>query len=253
MHEKAIIKKPAPKKAVKKKPKDNHNPSIICSIVLVVLIVITIALFRNVISKGASAISKGYSTTFEEEKESAYQTLYQKYYDEAEAKYHVSNRATIHIDGIKETNKLEVLRVSDTEFIIEDGDNNSGNVTSWLEVIGNGTYIVDLSLAEFIIDSERAHVSVRLPFPELTNITLDYPSLETLLFEKGGIANGNYKEGVALADKQLREADVKIRKELASNENYYKNAQNAARSTIQILIRQMNPDVADLSVDVEFY
>lgn len=221
--------------------------------ILIILIIVIIFAFQNIVSKGAAALSTGYSAAFDSEKESAYQMLYQKYYQEAESKYHVANRTSIHIENIKETNKLEVLRVSDVEFIIEDSGANKDKITSWLEVPGEGTYVVDLSLAEFIIDNERSYVLVRLPYPELTNITIDYSNVKPLLFEKQGISNGDFKAGEALADKQLREADVMIKKEFASNERFYLNAQDAARSSIQFLIHQMNPDIDGLTIEVKFY
>ncbi|MBO6310739.1 MAG: hypothetical protein J6N70_18250 [Oribacterium sp.] len=48
-------------------------------------------------------------------------------------------------------------------------------------------------------------------------------------------------------------ADMLIKKEFASNERFYLSAQDAAVSTIQCLVRQLNPQNTDMIVEVEFY
>lgn len=226
--------------------------AIICLALMIVMAVAALLLFRNVISKGAEAVSDSYKSAFASERDVAYQARYQKYYDAAEAANHVTNRAAIHIGNIQETEKLEVLKVSDVEFILEDSDDNSENITSWLEVPGEGTFVVDLQAAEFIVDNERSHVLVRLPYPELTNVKIDYPNANNILF-KDDIFNGSYKDGENLAQKQLVEADLLIKKEFTSNERFYLNAQESAIATVEYLIRQLNPAVTDLSIDIEFY
>ena len=253
MNEKAIAEKSSPKKPAAKKLKFKKGTgTVICIVLMIVMVAAALMLFQNVIFNGAEALADGYNAAFVSEKEAAYQALYQKYYDKAEAEHHVANRASIYIGNIKETEKLEVLKVSDVEFIVEDSGDNSGNITSWLEVPGEGTYVVDLSAAEFIVDNERAHVSVRLPYPELTNVAIDYSNVKKILF-KDDVFNGSYKQGEELAMKQLGQGDLLIKKEFASNEHFYLNAQEAAISTIQCLIRELNPKVEDLTIDVEFY
>lgn len=147
---------------------------------------------------------------------------------------------------------LEVLNVSDIEFIVQDKERSNGNITSWLEVPGEGTYVVNLQEAEFIIDNERMHVLVRVPEPELTNVRILYGKVDKILF-KDDMFNGSYREGEELAMKQLNEADLLIKKEFAMNQNYYISAQNAARSTIECLVYKMNPGMDNLTVEVEFY
>ena len=226
--------------------------TVICLALMIVMAAAALLLFQNVIGKGAEALADSYKAALASEKEASYQAQYQKYFDAAEAANHVTNRASIYIGNIKETDKLEVLKVSDVEFIVEDSGNNTGNITSWLEVPGEGTYVVDLNASEFIVDNERAYVLVRLPYPELTNVAIDYSNVKKILF-KDDVFNGSYKQGEELASKQLGEADLLIKKEFASNEHFYLNAQEAAISTIECLIRQLNPAVENLSIEVEFY
>lgn len=226
--------------------------AVICIVLMIAMTAAAIMLFQNVIFKGAEAVTDGYNAAFISEKEAAYQALYQRYYDKAETEHHVANRAAINIGNIRETEKLEVLKVSDVEFIVEDSGDNAGNIISWLEVPGEGTYVVNLSAAEFIIDNERAHIRVRVPYPELTNVAIDYSNVKKILFVDD-IFNGSYAQGQELARKQVGEGDLLIKKEFASNEHFYLNAQKAAISTIQCLIRELNPDIDDLTIDVEFY
>ena len=77
-------------------------------------------------------------------------------------------------------------------------------------------------------------------------------NVKKILF-KDDVFNGSYKQGEDLAKKQLGEADVLIKKEFASNQHFYLNAQKTAVSTIQCLVRQLNPGVEDLTVEVGFY
>ena len=217
-----------------------------------IMFVIAVFLLRSVIGKGAEALTDSFNASLASERDAAYQEQYRKYYDAAEAANHVKNRGSIYIGDITETEVLEVLKVSDVEFIVEDSKDNAGNVTSWLEVPGEGTYVVNLKAAEFIVDNERASVLVRLPYPELTNISIDYSNVKKILF-KDDVFNGSYKQGEDLAMKQLNEAELLIKKEFASNEHFYLNAQEAAVSTIECFVREMNPDIEDISVTVEFY
>ena len=65
--------------------------------------------------------------------------------------------------------------------------------------------------------------------------------------------NDSYSVGAKLAKEMLDQGDLLIRKEFSSNQNYYKNAQDSAVSSIQYIVKQFNRDVEDLVVDVEFY
>ena len=229
-----------------------NNFSTIAIILIIILITATGLLVPLTVRRGAEALINSYSTAYALEKDAAYQTQYQKYYDKAEKAYHVKNRVAISIGDLKEKAALEVLKVSDVEYIIDSADENPNNISSWLEVPGMGTYVVDLKAAEFIVDDERSYVLVRAPYPELTNITIDYANVNKLFF-KNDLLNDSYKVGEELAHQQLGAAELLIRKEFASNQYFYLSAQKAARTTIQCLVRQMNPGVENLVVETEFY
>ena len=240
------------KKVSKRKSSKGGASTIIMIAALVGMVAITVFLANGIVGAGAEALANSYNAAYESERASAYQEQYDKYFDRAEKDYHVSNRVSITIGDLKEIAKLEVLTVSDVEYIIEEGENNSNGITSWLEVPGQGTYVVDLQAAEFLTDDERAYVKVRAPYPELTNISIDYANVKKLFF-KNDILNDSYKVGEDLAQRQLNSADMLIKKEFASNERFYLSAQDAAVSTIQCLVKQLNPQNEDMNVEVEFY
>lgn len=246
--------KTARKEGKKKKEirfKKGTGPTV-AIVISIIMIFATVLIFMDTISNGASALADSYSNAYNEQKEATYQEKYDAYKNSAEEKFRVSNRVSIYVGNLKEEEKLEVLKVSDVEFIIDDRSNNEGHVISWLEVPGEGTYIVDLKAGEYVVDNERSHVLVRVPYPELTNITIDYANVQKILF-KDDFFNGSYKEGEELARQQLSQAELLIKKEFASNQNFYLNAQAAAVSTIETLVKQLNPEVDNLVVDVEFY
>lgn len=224
----------------------------ILPVIIVLLLTSSVILHLITMKIGASALKSSYKTTCEKEKDNAYNAQYEKYYKKAEKEYHVTNRAEISISDLKETANLEVLKVNDTEYIISENKDNGKGITSWLEVPGQGTYIVNLQAAEFIVDNEREYVLVRAPYPEITNISIDYENVKKLLFENN-IFNDSYSIGEDLARTQLNSADLLIKKEFASNQHFYLSAQKAAVSSIQCLVKQLNPTLPDMTVDVEFY
>ncbi len=230
----------------------NQNKTKLPWIILIVMGIITVIAGTGIVRTGADAISASYKEAYEQQKASVYQNFYDKYYKNAEKKYHVSNRVSINIEDIKEVANLEVLKVSDVEYVIENAADNKNGISSWLEVPGEGIYIVNLQAAEFIVDDEREYIRVRVPYPELVNISLDYMNIKPLLFQND-VLNDSYKVGEELAKNQLNTADILIKKEFLSNEQYYLNAQKAAVSTIQCLIRRLNPENPELDIDVEFY
>ena len=225
---------------------------IIVSVVIGIIILISIYLMNGSVNAGATSVFTSYQTALESERDATYNEIKEKYFEIAEANYHVSNQVSISIENLKETANLEVLTVSDVEYIVENAGDNGSGITSWLEVPGTATYIVNLQAAEFIIDNDRDYVLVRAPYPEITNISIDYSNVNKLLFVNSGF-NESYKVGEDLARRQLNSADLLIKKEFTSNQHFYLNAEEAAKNTIECLIRQFNPDIEDLVVEIEFF
>lgn len=241
--EEAILPKKEPPKKGNNLHKTTKKYGLTAFIVLfVVLLAACLFLLRDAINVGAEALANSYSAAYESEKDAAYHELYQGAYDRAEAKYHLSSNALISIDSFDKTEKLEVLEANHVEFITKNRDESTDNITAWIEVTGKGKFIVDLRAAEFIVDNEHRYVLVRIPYPELTDITITN-AVEKLF--KDDFWNGSYSYGVHLAIDQLNDADLRIKKALMSNPYIYKNAQNVAVSMITNLVKKLNPDIPD--------
>ncbi len=229
--------------------KDDAKSLVVLFVVAAVLVLGCIGMFLSTVSTGAAAMAESYQKNYEAEKAKTYQEWYQAAFDQAEEKYHVSNRAVISIGNLSEAERLEVLKANTVEFVTEDRSSASGNVTAWLEVTGEGTFVVELKAAEFLVDNERSYVLVRLPYPELTNVTI---TDTTKRFFQDDMWNGNYSQGVKLAEKQREEALLQMQKAMLSNQYIYESAQSIAKSIIKNLVFQFNPDIPELSFEFEF-
>lgn len=218
-------------------------------VLLFIFVIAALYLWESSIQTGAEALAGNRATAFASEKEDAYQRWYDSAFERAEERYHSSNFLAINIGSFEESNKLEVLKVNDVEFIVENREDNSGNITAWLEVTGEGTFTVDLQAAEFIVDNQRQHVQVRAIYPELDNVTII--KAEMRLFRDDWM-NGSYSEGVDLALKQRNEASLRIQKALTANQYIHEQARVVAERAIINLVKQFNPGNTDLVVEVEF-
>ena len=230
--------------------KKKSNVIMTSLIVMIPLLAGSIALLRGGISTAATALINSYQAAYNSEKSVAYEKLYQSAFDHAEEKYHVSNKVIISLGDMEETQRLEVLTVNDVEFMTENRDSNSGKVTAWLEVEGQGTFVIDLRAAEYLVDNDHKYVMVRIPKPELTNIMIT-KSTERMFLDD--FFNESYSKGVDLLVKQRNEASLQIQKTLLSNQYIFSNAKDTSVTMIQNLIKQFNPDIPDLTVEVEFF
>ena len=240
----------------KDKKKENNKSFIflygIFLIAIIVFVGLSICFYRSAIRKGAKAAKDAYISGFNTEKEEVYKEFYQNFYDRAEEKYHVSNVVEISIGDVEEIEKLEVLTVRDTEYVINNEEEDGCKV--WLEVPCEGDFVVDLKAAEFVKDNINKHIIVRLPSPEITNSVIDYDKIDTLLFKNNEfLKNGSYKKGEEIADKMTKDAQLMMQKKIASNQNFYVKAEDSAKTAIECLIRKFNPEIPDLKVEVEFY
>lgn len=208
----------------------------------VILLLATVLVFVL----GLQNLQKAYHSA----EQSAYEGIYQTAYDMAEARNHVSNYVVISVEHAKEVSRLEVLTVSGSEFVIKNADKTS-KITSWLEVQGTGVFTIDLSMGEFIVDSERHHVLVRIPKPMLTECKLSGTGKQ---FWKDGriISNGSVAKGVRLSQAQMREGRLALEASMMQNRAFYNAAQEAAKRAVESLIQQWNPNVPDLCVRIEF-
>ena len=231
--------------------------------VIAALICATVWLVLDTVKVGAIAALNQYQL----QKETVANNIKQEFYNIGEHQHHVSNRISISLGDIRKQMKLEVLRVSEVEYITskDEADNlihtlNSKisdlfapNIVSWLEVPGYGVFTVDLQSAEFIIDEVRQYVLVRVPFPELSEFTIDYKNVELLNFEESGLFKGTASVGEDLAREQLQSAELTMRQKVKANQEFYKGACNSAEVLLRALILELNPKIPELTVEVEFF
>ena len=243
------------------------NRVMMFSIVLSAVFLATIIwLWMDSIAVGVSAAADSYGEKKEQVEEAVYNTFYQKSYEISEKKHHVSNDIAITIGNLQEQSKLEVLEICDVaykvtpvkekEFIEEIigavQEIFSDELESWLEVPANGVFVVDLKSAEFIVDNARQYVLIRVPNPELSEFTIDYAGVNLLYFEDGGLLKKSAAVGEDMAREMLQSAELELLQEANSNQQYYKNATENAKKILTNLVKQLNPDVPDLLVEVEF-
>lgn len=228
--------------------------TIILCLVLFAIVIASLYVVRYSIKNGITTATNSFDSSFN----SSRQETYDKYHDIAfqysEADHHVKNDVTISVNAVKEKSALEVLRVSDVVYIISDGDNNNASTTSWLKVSGTGVFTVNLTAAEYVVDNERHYVLVRVPRPELDPSNISIDGFEILHFEENKWTSSNsVKSGEELARNQLSEAKQNIQEDFEANEQYSKFAEASTKSMLAALLKGINPDIADLQIEVEFY
>lgn len=234
--------------------------------VSVILLCVCVYMIVDTVTVGAGRAMDSFSTAKDEVAEEVYQIFYKKSYDDAEKAYHVSNKVSIRLGNLSEEQKLEVLKVSDVTYETPDPKDQSwlenlmgsvigffdAGVISWLEVPGNGVFTVNLQAGEFIVDEERQYVLIRVPYPELTEFSIDYENVELLLFEKGGAFKNSAKYGVDKAREQLQSAELRMMQSVNNNQEFYKRARESTERMLVNLVKQLNPQHPDLSVRIEF-
>ena len=212
------------------------------------LIVGTVVLLTiAIIVAGICLTKSAFNTVRQDVHDSCYDTAY----NFAEQRNHVSNYALISVDAAREVSRLEVLSVSDSEFVIKNADKNDRTI-SWLEVQGTGVFTVDLAAGEFITDPARQYVLVRVPRPVLTECKVSGTGKQFLKRADFLIFNGSVAEGVQLSQNQLKEGRIKLEDAMKQDRRFYDESQKAAVSMIESLVKQWNPSVPDLQVEVEF-
>lgn len=195
--------------------------------------------------QGVSRMQKAY----DENKRNTSDKFYQAAYDFEEARHHVSNYIVINLEDIRNTARLEVLKVSDTEFVIEHPDEGHG-IISWLEVQGVGVFTVDLMASEFITDFERQYVLVNIPNPVLTQCAVEKTGKQ--FWKNTSIFNGSVADGVKLSQEQLSEGRLRLEDSMKQSRRFYDAAKEAAESMVKARVKQWNPELPDLEVVVNF-
>lgn len=221
----------------------------VCFAMAVILITVSGLVITNTIHKGGESAKAAYEDAKDKAKDDAYQLFYDTAYVSAERKYHVSNNVSIEVASIREKASIEVLKVSDVEYVIESKENNENGIECWMEFYGDGVYTVDMKASEFVIDSDRQYVLVRVPRPELTNCKITQANQ---LRWKNGLFDKSISVGTDLAVEMRNAGYVKLNNYMKSNAQFYKSAKSSAQIVIANLVKSLNSELTDLVVEVEF-
>lgn len=221
----------------------------LCITMAVVLLMIGGLVIAGAIRKGGKSAKEAYMNAESMAAEETYNKIYDVAFEASEKKYHVKNNISIDIASIQEEAKLEVLRVSDVEYVIESKKDNDDGIEVWMEFYGDGVFTVDMKASEFIIDYEHQYVLVRVPRPELTNCRITQANQ---LFWQNGICNKSISVGIDKAVNMRNEGYKKLKNYMKSNTKFYKSAKTSAQIIISDLVRKLNPGQTSLVVEVEF-
>lgn len=137
-----------------KKRKNSKTLVAILCIGIIVTFGFCVYLGMNTISQGATSAAESYKQAYATAEDEAYHW----FYDAAYERNKVTNDVSIQIESIRETASLEVLRISDVEYVIYDENDNDDGIVVWLEVPGTGVYTVNLQAAEFIVDDCKRQI-----------------------------------------------------------------------------------------------
>lgn len=238
-----LERKPGRKKV---EPEKTKKLIVMCAITIsVICVIICIYCWSKAVAVSVTAAAEAYGSVKDARVEKLRQEYREAGYVKGEKEYHTSNRVTIKIDNVQETAKLEVMLVSDVVYIINNEQNHV-----WTKATGTGVYTVNLAAGEYLIDSERQYVLVRVPKPKLT-VNLD--KAELLFFRNEGFQNGSIGDGEELAREQRADAQMQLLKDIEENQEFYEYAENSAMILIESLVREFNLDIPELVVDVEFF
>lgn len=227
--------------------KKNNKRGITGIIAAVIMLQIIIAVFA-----GTWLFRRGYernkTNTANNIRKGAYDTVYNL----TEEEYHLSNRVTITVKDIQEKADLEVLSIDTYYLYRSDEEDTAQNLTLFYKIPGTGTFTVDMRMTEYIIDNERRHVLVKAPAPAITQFRENYAGIEKLEYRKDGILNGSIKEGEETARKMLARAHTQMMKSFEMTQAYHHAAEESARKLFTMMIKALNPETPELTVDVEF-
>lgn len=210
----------------------------------------------------------GVQRTYRSAKDAAKQETAENYYNAAlelsESAHHLSNDITIQIQGITEIRNLEVLNVFLTDYQIWPEQEASGGILdavtdpligdaeAWIRFNGIGTFTIDLQNTDFILDEQRKAVLVRVPSPVMGQILIQQDEDDVLYTSSAGLFNNSSDTGNQLVLSLTQKAQQDMTAKARSNPEYYAQAKASAEKTIIQLIKNLNPDLPDLTVEVEF-
>lgn len=220
---------------------------------LIIALVIVAQIILSVVL-GKYLFKKNFTDSKETTEKGITQWAYDTTYDATERSYHVSNEITLNFGEIREKADLEVLEAYSMNYYISTAQDN-GKIDVWLEVPGECVFTVNMKMSEVIFDQNRHHVLIRIPSPVVSYSNIDVTDINIYRLEdeqKITSFINSIDDGEQIAINALSESQKAIIKNISSDAEYYKSAKENAIKIIQNLVKNLNPDVPGLVVDVEF-
>ena len=219
------------------------------AIVLAVFIILAasmnLTLYRLTVENGSAAFDEAY----QQSKEAQTPLTYEQFYLAALEQYKTKNDVITSVSADYGSGKLEIMKVCDSVCIPQsEAEDVESSLT--LVVPFSGVYTVDLQLAEFITDQERGTVTVRVPYPEISDFTIEYEKAK-LLDESGLTVSYGKMSTPELARGEFEEKNIDLREQITENKVFTENAAETARRKITSAIMVLNP-YEDVTVEVEF-
>lgn len=218
----------------------------ICALIIFIAALLGLYLVRGSIEAAAESVSDNFEKVKNEQYSEAFNEAWQKAYN----KNRLSQEISVFIGEIQELSKLEVLKVSEQSYTIQDEETKNAGITYWTKNTVFGIYTVDLSIAEFIVDNKNNYILVRIPEPTLT--VSPSGQYETKLFKKTTIFDGNNEDGSKLAKKQLKAGEAALKTKIETNQSYKTKAKESAEEIIKNFIYVLNPDNDSLIIEIEY-
>lgn len=85
----------------------------------------------------------------------------------------------------------------------------------------------------------------------MSDFKVDIENTKQLLW-RDDIFNGSVKVGEDEMRNQISEGVMRLKEYLTSNRMIRENAVNSAKNIIESFVKQLNPEISDLTVEVEF-
>lgn len=228
--------------------------TIILLALLLSIVLISAYSIKRSFSFGLETTMDSFNENYQSAEESTYSTYYEVAAKEAEKDNHASNRGTINIDNVKKELKLKALTVSDVVFSDRESSETVSGTATCVKVTGEGSFTVDLTPAEFVVDNRREYVLVRVPKPVLSPDDIRIDAVETMWFSENKLnSNNSVKTGAQLAYDQIAEAKELIMDDLSGNEQFSKIAEKYAGTMITTMMKTFNPEIPDITIKVEFF
>ena len=219
------------------------------SLSIIGAIIVLIVLTSDTIDVGSGGLLSSFNLARENAKNETKQKYYDYYYEKGEEKYHISNSTEIVVSDLQEKAKLEVLRVCETDYIIKDKGSNELGADIWMKYIAHGTYTIDMTRAEFIVDDVHNSIKVRVPRPRITDFNID---TESKLLYKKGIHSNDYSDSFSLEEKLKQEASEKLKQAMLNNQDYISSADEHGIQIIENLVRNVNVNNKELVIIIEY-